>query len=346
MSRPSAAWSPPLRGGLQASRVAVNTPGPVAALPFLNARLPLVSNWAERLSHGRVLDSQGQPISPAQSLKPGQVLWYWREVPQEHAPPEDLSVVFQDEHLVVVDKPHFMSVSPAGQHVQHTALVRLRELLNLPELSPMHRLDLETAGLLVFVVKAQDRGAYQGLFLQGAIHKTYQAVVPHRPWQARPTVVRHRLVEPQGEGFMQMQVVEGPPNAELKVSLLDHCLDVPQPWQQWAADRGLDTRSGWSRLELRPSTGRKHQLRAQLNALGCPIAGDRIYPVLQAALHPQAPPDWSAPLQLLATQLRFLDPIQGTPRHFQTGRKLQAWPPRDTETAVKGPLPVPPAGDQ
>lgn len=325
MSRPPATWSPAPRAGLLASRVAVSTPGPVDALSFLKQRLPLVNNWPERLCRGGVLNSAGQALEAAQQLQPGEVLWYWREVPQESSPPEDLSIRFQDELLVVIDKPHFMSVAPAGQHVRHTALVRLRDRLGLDELSPMHRIDLETAGLLAFVVQARHRGAYQRLFAQGEVHKTYQAVVPRRPWQMQPSVARHRLVEPSGERFMQMQVLDGEPNAEVCVALLDTCPQLPAPWQPWAERLGLDTSSGWSRLELTPRTGRKHQLRAQMNALGCPIAGDRIYPVLRPPPSAQAAPDWSAPLQLLATTLRFRDPVSGQLRQFQTARTLESW---------------------
>lgn len=315
MTRPRPAWTPPLRDGVSASRVAVSG-GPWSSVAeFLAARLRPGIAWADRITHGEVLDHHGQPVTPDAPCTEGAVYWYWRSLPPEPRVPFELEVLHQCEHLVVVDKPHFLPVTPGGRYLQETALVRLKRLLGIATLVPMHRLDLETAGVLAFVVQPAARHAYHALMREHRAHKVYEAVAPWSSDLALPMTASHRLEEPAGDGFMQMQVLPGEPNAHTHIELLRRLgADAT------GAERAL--------YRLTPHTGRKHQLRAQMNALGLPLVGDRIYPRLWPEPAPGAESDYCQPLQLLARELAFTDPVTGQPRCFVSRRQLAlaGWP--------------------
>ena len=305
------AWTPPLRDGISASRVGLHRPCE-HILDFLLARFPAVIDWPQRLADGAVLDAQGRPVQADAPGHAGMLLWYWRAVPPEPRLPFEITVLYQDERLVVVDKPHFMAVTPGGRHLHQTVLVRLRQQLGITTLAPMHRLDRDTAGVLAFTVQPATRHAYQVLLQQRQVHKVYEAIAPWRDDLRLPQVCRHRLQERPGAAFMQMAVVDGAPNAETHIAVIglvasQHGSDRPQPLALY---------------RLTPGTGRKHQLRAQLSALGLPIVGDRLYPQLQPDPPPGAAPDFSQPLQLLARELAFTDPITGARHCFISQRQL------------------------
>lgn len=298
------AWAPPMRDGVGASQVGVGG-GPFASVAdFLAQRFPAVLDWPERLARGDVLDAAGQPLAGDAACVQGMRLWYWRQPPPEPRVPFEIELLCCDAHLVVVDKPHFLPVTPGGRHLQETVLVRLKRQLGIATLAPMHRLDRDTAGVLAFTVQPATRHAYHSLLRDREAHKVYEAIAPWRADLVWPQVCQHRLEQPHGAGFMQMQVVSGEPNADTRIELI----------QQLGA---------FAHYRLVPHTGRRHQLRAQMNALGLPIVGDRIYPVLQPEPAPGAVPDYSQPLQLLARELRFIDPISGQPRCFTSQRQLQ-----------------------
>lgn len=210
------------------------------------------------------------------------------------------AVLHVDEHLVVADKPHFLPVTPAGAYVEQTLLHRLASRLGRPELVPLHRIDRLTAGLVLFSAQPATRAAYQALFRERRIEKTYEALAPPMPGRGFPWVQRSRLVP--GEPFFRMAEAAGEANSETRVEVLD---------------RDAAT---W-RYRLQPVTGRKHQLRVHMAALGAAILGDPLYPELQ----PPAPDDHRHPLQLLARELRFVDPLTGDERVFESTRQL-AWP--------------------
>lgn len=323
MARPRPLWTPPPRDGVSASRVAVNTQRQTRVLQFLAQRLPRVADWPERLARGDVLDATGHPLAASDAAEPGAVLWYWRNLPPEPRVPFELELLHHDEHLVVVDKPHFLPVAPSGRYLQETVLVRLKRLLGLDTLVPMHRLDRETAGVLAFTVRPQDRHAYHALWRERQVHKVYEAIAPWRDDLALPATLRHCLVEPGGPAFMQMAVVEGEPNAETRIELIAR-LGVQGGGTEIAAlARSSSERAPeLAHYRLTPLTGRRHQLRAQLCAAGLPIAGDRIYPHLQAEPPAEAEPDYAHPLQLLARELAFTDPLTGRARHFVSRRTL------------------------
>lgn len=293
-----------MRDGVSASRVAL-VPGPWrTVVEFLAQRLPAVdaAGWRDRLARGEVLDAGGRPLGPDEPCTGQTTLWYWRQLDHpEPRVPFEAALLFRDEHLVVMDKPPFLSMTPKGRHLQETLLVRLKRQLGIETLVPMHRLDRETAGVVLFTVQPASRAAYQNLLRDRQVHKVYEAVAPWRSDLSLPLVRRSRLEE--SPAFMQMHEVVGPPNAETRIELLQH-----------AGARAL--------YRLTPLTGQKHQLRAHMHALSLPIVGDRIYPVLWPEPALDAAPDYSEPLRLLARSIAFTDPLSGAPRHFESRRQL------------------------
>ncbi|MFE0628666.1 pseudouridine synthase [Streptomyces sp. NPDC058864] len=255
---------------------------------------------------GEVHGADG-PLAPDAAYRPGGHVWFHRELPQEVPVPFAIEVLHRDDRLLVVDKPHFLATMPRGGHVVETALSRLRHDLALPELSPAHRLDRLTAGVVMFVIRPELRGAYQTIFRDRLVHKEYEALAGHDPSLALPRTVESRIVKERGE--MAAREVPGEPNARSHVQL------VEPP----------DHRGGPARYRLRPETGRTHQLRVHMNTLGVPILGDPVYPHV---LPPAAPGDFSRPLQLLARVLEFDDPVTGERRRFESRRTLfTRWPP-------------------
>jgi tRNA pseudouridine32 synthase/23S rRNA pseudouridine746 synthase len=304
MARP-AKLALPLREGVSASALACPAGHWPLLLDFLAERLHLVSraDWQARMAAGAVLGEQGQVLPPDAPYRAGARVYYWRWLEAEAEIPFEEQILFQDDELLVADKPHFLPVTPSGRYVQQTLLTRLKRRTGIATLTPVHRLDRETAGLTLFAIRPESRDAYQRLFRERSVEKVYEAIAPWRAELSLPLTRCSRLQEREGDAFMQMQEVAGAPNAETEIRLLER----------------LGTQA--ARYELRPHTGQKHQLRAHMSALGLPIQGDRIYPVLQPE---ELEPDFSAPLQLLARELAFVDPLSGARRHFLSRARLAA----------------------
>lgn len=248
---------------------------------------------AARVLAGEVVDAGGVVITAATVLPPGSHVYLYRELPDEVVVPYPVPVLYRDENIVVVDKPHFLATMPRGGHVAQTALVRLRRELELPELSPAHRLDRLTAGVLLFTTRREVRGAYQTMFARGLVRKTYLARSSATPDVDLPTVVRSRIMKQR----RRLQAFEEPgePNAETLVEAL-----------------------GDGVYRLTPHTGRTHQLRVHMAALGLPIDNDPLYPdVIDVAAD-----DFTAPLRLVAHRLEFDDPLTGESRSFVSSRGL------------------------
>ena len=293
----------PQRDGVAASYVWLPQGEWPDLLTFLLSRFPQVSEatWRSRMARGEVMDAQGAVLGPHSAFRRGQQIFYYRELEQETPIPFQETILFQDEHLLVVDKPHFLPVIPSGRFLQETLLVRLKNRFNLPHLTPIHRLDRETAGVVVFSHQPASRGAYQALFQQRVVDKVYEALAPS-PEAAGVTLafplLRTSRIE-QGEPFFTMREVAGEANAETRLEIL----------AQYGAV---------NLYRLLPLTGRTHQLRVHMAALGLPIVNDAFYPV---AL-PCKGDDVSQPLQLLARSLGFDDPLTGARREFVSQRQL------------------------
>lgn len=245
----------------------------------------------EKVLEGGVVDARGVPVDATTELPAGACVFLYRDLPDEVPVPFDIPVIHRDENIVVVDKPHFLATMPRGSHVVQTALVRLRRELDIPELSPAHRLDRLTAGVLVFTCRREVRGAYQTLFARGEVSKTYLARSSVEPGLAEPQTVSNRIVKRRG--VLQATVEPGEPNAETLVEPLG---------------------DGWYRLS--PRTGRTHQLRVHMASLGVPIDNDPLYPDVVDV----DGADFSRPLQLLAYRLAFDDPVAGVRREFVSSR--------------------------
>ncbi len=266
---------------------------------YLVQRFPAISRatWLQRMANGDVVDEFGVLVTPDRPYQGHIRVYYYRDLEVEPRIPFDEVILHQDEHLVVVDKPHFLPVTPSGNYLQETVLVRLKQKLGMDNLVPIHRIDRDTAGLVLFSVQPATRDAYQALFRERAVKKTYEAIAPWRTDLTFPMTRHSRIVE--GEGFMTQREVDGIPNA------LTH-IDV------------LEIKGNLARYQLSPVTGKRHQLRVHMNALGLPIVGDGIYPVLT----PEGQIDYARPLQLLAKSIEWLDPITHEMRRFESRQGL------------------------
>lgn len=292
---------PPIIDGLAASTLQLPPGSWPTVLDCLCERFPAVARaqWLERMARGRVVGDDGQWLTPKTLHRVGLEVHYYREVPDESRIPFDEVVLHTDADLLVADKPHFLPVMPAGAHVHETLLGRLIRQTGNQALTPLHRIDRDTAGLVLFSTNPHSRSAYQALFRERRIEKNYEAIAPALPDIEFPTSRSSRIVA--GEPFFRMQEIEGPANSKTRIDVIA---------------RGD---ASW-RYALTPITGRKHQLRVHMAALGAPIASDPMYP---SVLH-RAPGDYSSPLQLLAKRLSFIDPISGVEREFSSSLLLRA----------------------
>ncbi|MEJ1201498.1 MULTISPECIES: RluA family pseudouridine synthase [unclassified Streptomyces] len=298
----------PQRDGIDAVRVRLPADGPWSTVrEHLTERLARAGAGVVdgMFDAGLFVGADGRAVPYDAPYEPGMYVWYHRDLPPEVPVPFPLEVVYRDEHIVVADKPHFLATTPRGGHVTETALARLRRELGVPALGAAHRLDRLTAGLVLFTVRPEERGAYQGLFRDRLVRKEYEAVAPYDPKLVLPRTVRSRILKERG--VLAAQEIEGEPNAVSRVELIER-----------RPDPGL----GLGRYRLVPGTGQTHQLRVHMTALGVPILGDPLYPEVT---DPVPAGDFRRPLQLLARELGFTDPVTGREHRFRSGRSLAAW---------------------
>lgn len=275
-------------------------PGPwTTVLEALCARFPRIpeSQWRERMQAGRVLDAAGRALAVEAPYRVGLEIQYFRDVPDETVIPFQARVLHADAHLVVADKPAFLPVTPSGHYLEQTLLRRLVRQLGNIDLVPLHRIDRATSGLVLFSANPASRAAYQALFRERRIHKAYLALAAPLPGLAMPHVRCSHIAA--GEPFFRMRETDGAPNSETRIEL-----DAVQ--------------DGDWRYRLTPRTGRKHQLRVHMAALGAPIRNDPLYPGIDAG----AQDDPLRPLKLLAHRLEFDDPISGERRCFESQQTL------------------------
>lgn len=308
-ARPPAAPLPQ-RAGVDAVRVRLPA-DPAGAWPTVRDHLLdrfAVAVGAARvdamLAEGRFVGADGGAVRADEPYTAGRLLWFHRDFAPEEPVPFPIGVVHRDDRLVIADKPHFLATTPRGRHITQTLVARLRDGLGLPELQPAHRLDRLTSGLVLCVVRPGDRGAYQTLFRDRLVRKEYEAVAPYDPGIVLPRTVRSRIVKERG--VIAAREEPGEPNSESRIELLEH-------------HRGL------GRYRLLPATGRTHQLRVHMNALGLPLVDDPVYPVVEPEPERE---EYGRPLQLLARVLEFTDPVTGEPHRFESGQRLSAWPDR------------------
>lgn len=272
-------------------------------LTFFVKQFPHIAEeeWASRFSEGLILDQEGHALSANDQYLPNTHLVYFRRLEREPEIPFEEKILYQDDHILVADKPHFLPVTPSGLYLHQTLLNRLKKSTGIQTLSPIHRIDRDTAGLVIFSVNPGERAQYQNLFRDRAVKKVYEAIAPYSKEleQKLPMTYQSRLEE--SEHFLQMHEVSGEPNSDTLIEL-------------------LEVQGSWAKYRLTPGSGKKHQLRSHLNALNIPIKDDQIYPVLTP--YQEYDLDFSKPLQLLAQEVSFLDPISKQARAFTSRKTL------------------------
>lgn len=301
MNPPNPTSAPPLptKNGVSPSYIWLPEGQWKNALTFLSEQFPEVSPtvWRQRMQKREVCDAQGEPLYAESKVKRGMCIYYYREIENEISIPFQENILFEDTRLLVVDKPHFLAVTPGGQYLRETLLVRLKASTGIDHLTPLHRLDRETAGVILFSKQIQSRGAYQRLFQTREIKKTYHALASHLPQQSFPCRKLSRMEE--SDHFFKMQEVEGAPNSETIISIIEQRGEIDL-------------------YHLQPLTGKKHQLRLHMASLGAPILNDQFYPIAQ----PVGSDDYSKPLKLLAKSIAFIDPFSQTKREFHSQQYL------------------------
>ena len=272
-------------------------------LQFFIAQFPHieVKEWEDRFAQGLVLNAEGEALKASSAYQPNTHLIYFRRLSREPEIPFEEEILFQDEHILVADKPHFLPVTPSGLYLHQTLLNRLKKKTGIQTLSPIHRIDRDTAGLVIFSIKPDERAAYQNLFRDRVVRKIYEAIAAYsEALNAKlPMTYQSRLEE--SEHFLQMMEVEGEANTDTLIEIITQ-------------------NKSWAKYRLIPGSGKKHQLRCHLNALGIPIKDDQIYPILTP--YQEYDLDLSKPLQLLAKEISFLDPISNAQREFVSQRTL------------------------
>jgi tRNA pseudouridine32 synthase/23S rRNA pseudouridine746 synthase len=271
---------------------------PQTIFEYLLARFPRVTAdvWRKRVAKGLIMLSDGTTLEEHSPYRHGTTVFYRKEVPSEPAPLEEPMIVYRDDEILVVDKPHGMQVTPSGEHVERSLFIRLQRITEYPDLAPIHRLDRDTAGLVLFTIKTDARAHYHRLFAEGRVEREYLAVAHVRaPLNETHWYIQNRI-QP-GEPWFRQRVVEGPANAITEIEL-------------------TDLRESFGVFRLFPKTGKQHQLRVHMASIGCPIVGDPVYPAITKK-H-----DADPPLQLLARRLAFVDPLTGATRSFISSRTL------------------------
>lgn len=299
----------PMRDGVSASRVWLPKSGDYknatekygewnTILAFLVERFPFISEEIikERLLKGDIVNQDGKTFDADSPYESETFLFYYREIPNEPAIPFKEKILFKNENIIVVDKPHFLPVTPAGRFVKESLLARLKHHYQQEDISPIHRLDRETAGIVIYTCNPNVRGAYQSLFQERKVHKTYEAIAPIIKGKF-PLKYQSRIVK--GDPFFVMKEEAGEANAETTIEI-------------------LETKNNLARYCLYPVTGRQHQLRVHMMALGAPILNDPFYPKVM----PDKGEDYSKPLQLLAKSIRFIDPLSGEVKQFISEQTL------------------------
>jgi tRNA pseudouridine32 synthase/23S rRNA pseudouridine746 synthase len=289
----------PMRDGISPNRIWLPAGDWPDMLGFLHARFPDIGMdvWQARMEKGDVVDESGMRISPAASYRSGTRLYYYRELDSETIIPFEQKIIYQDEHIVVADKPHFLPVAPSGRFLKETLLARLKRQLAIDHLVPMHRIDRETAGLVIFSRNIETRDLYHALFREHRIVKTYHALAKNDVIRKYPFTYKSRIVE--AAEFYRRQEIAGTPNAETIIDIIDICGEI-------------------ALFKLMPVTGKTHQLRVHMAALGMAILNDPYYPVLS---HWKGD-DFEKPLKLLAKSVEFIDPVTNQKRFFVSERSL------------------------
>ena len=298
---PSDNFTPPLIQGVSASKVFL--PSQVTSstiFEYLCQHFPhiLASEWQQRFTDQLIYAADGTILQLHSPYTPNTHIFYYRFLKHEVPVPFQHEILFENNDLLVVDKPHFLTMNPTGQYVQETLLVRLKNQTSYADLTPIHRLDRETAGVVLFSKRPESRGIYQQLFADRKVQKIYHAIAGYKPELSFPQTLQLHLEK--GQPFYTMRTAPNKAsNSETYIELLEHNFH-------------------WAKYQLKPHTGKQHQLRVHLNFLGIPILNDAFYPTVAH----KADHDFNQPLQLLAKHILFIDPILNSTMQFSSKREL------------------------
>ena len=305
----------PPRDGLGASRVRHNEPEPITAFAFISRlvatqrhRHPDDDDAAvlRRFNEGLVVLIDGTPLKPSTPIAAGTDVFFYRHPAPEPPVPYEIETVFEDDNILVVNKPPFLATMPRAAHITETATVRLRRATGNEEITPAHRLDRMTSGLLLLTKRREIRGAYQELFARREVHKRYEAIAADNGVTA-PLVWRSHVEKLRGE-IASREIASAEPNSETLLRSVRRLA----PTEEQRLQRIHGVPHPLSRYVLEPVTGKTHQLRVHMCSAGVPILGDPVYPTVQAF----DDEDFTIPLRLTSTGLDFIDPLSGSPRSF------------------------------
>ncbi len=318
----------PVRDGVNATRLRLPDEGPWGtAMDYMMHRWGHIDPQGieDRFDAGEIVGEGGVPLDRATRLEDHTFIWYYRTLPPETRIPVELTILHQDEHLLVVDKPHFLPTTPGGTYIQESALVRLRNQLNLPDLIPMHRLDRMTAGVLLLSTNPETRGRYQVLFEKRQVQKEYECVSAAEPAAGHPAVdfpvvVRNRMTK--SRSYLLAEVIDGEPNAETRIERLETFDGGATGGAAGTGAAGTVGAPRLARYRLEPHSGKTHQLRVHMASLGLGIVNDAFYPDLLD----KAPDDYTKALQLQARGIRFVDPISKKPVEYRSRLELSEAP--------------------
>lgn len=292
---------PPMIRGVTASKLFLPAiqPAPQRLYDYLCQQFSHISaqEWQQRFQDQLIYAADGTILSLDSAYLANQHIYYYRFLAHEIHVPFQHHILYETDDLYIIDKPHFLTMSPTGQYVQETLLVRLKNQTGNADLTPIHRLDRETAGLVLFSKRPETRGIYQQMFAHREVKKTYHAIAAYHSSLEFPRTVCLRM--DKGQPFYTMKIVEGEPNSKTQIDILEH-------------------NSQWAKYLLKPETGKQHQLRVHLNRLGIAIKNDPFYPIVQH----KSDDNFSNPLQLLAKRIQFIDPVTNKSMDFSSNFEL------------------------
>lgn len=221
--------------------------------------------------------------------------------PAGHDVPGGFELVHVDAALLVLAKPAgLLAVPGKGEDKQDCLSARVQA--SYPDALVVHRLDMATSGLMLMARSISIQRALGALFERREIHKRYIAVV-----DGRPTAAPDHGPGPGGWSLIDLPIVVDWPRRPLRIIDAERGKASQTRWRAVAFDGPTHS----TRVELEPITGRSHQLRVHLQALGHPILGDRLY----------APEDVQARaprLLLHASALGFVHPVSGIALQFDS----------------------------
>ncbi|MGD9731404.1 MAG: pseudouridine synthase [Desulfamplus sp.] len=291
-------------------------------IDFLCSRFPNISRelWLKRIESGKVLDHNKRALNIESRCVPCSKIYYFREVASEPVIPFKESIIFQNDHLLVADKPHFLPVTPSGKYVNQSLLNRLKIRTGIDEISPIHRIDRETAGLVLFSVDKKSRALYQKMFMDGTVKKRYLALTHCSDRMFEKFVLQKRL---DARWSIKNRIIQGEPWFRMKIDNQGEINAVTEA--EIIGIMKLDNKrlsinntlnpSFAAIFRLFPKTGKKHQLRLHLSSIGFPIINDRLYPELMPE---ETQINFANPLKLLAQQIEFNDPVSGGYMEFKS----------------------------